>query len=64
MGSDSNVRLDPVFLRHDLMIELGRLDMAITRMETNGSQGKVCASISDLEARRAQLSEALSRLPV
>lgn len=64
MGSDSNVRLDPLFLRHDLMIELGRVDMAITRMETDGSQAKASGSVSDLEARRAQLSEALSRLPV
>lgn len=64
MGSDSNVRLDPLFLRHDLMIELGRVDMAITRMETGESQANASGQVSDLEARRAQLNEALSRLPI
>lgn len=60
MGTNNNVRLDPLFLRHDLMIELGRVDMAIDRMQANGPKTEV----PDLESRRAQLSEALSRLPI
>lgn len=60
MGTDINVRLDPLFLRHDLMIELGRLDMAIDRAQLGES---AAAALADLQTRRAHLNEALSRLP-
>jgi hypothetical protein len=53
--------LNPLFLRHDLMIEMGRLEMAIENVRTQESanDGRV---VSPLEQRLARVNEALSRL--
>jgi hypothetical protein len=54
---------DPVFLRHDLMIEIGRIDMALEEF-----RGRAAANqpqvIESLQKRRATLSDALTRLAV
>lgn len=56
------LNINPLFLRHDLMIELGRLDMVIedarTRQQTPQNE-----LVVQLETRRARINEALSRLP-
>lgn len=53
--------LNPLFLRHDLMIEMGRLEMAIehVRSQESANDGRV---LSPLEQRLARVNEALSRL--
>ncbi|HEY0178355.1 MAG TPA: hypothetical protein VGC30_01845 [Dokdonella sp.] len=57
---NANVTLNPLFLRHDLMIELGRLEMAIddARAQANPSE-----AIGQLESRCAKINEALAKLP-
>ena len=53
---------DRISLRHDLMIELGRTEMALddicTRPAANQPELK-----QTLEIRRAKLTEALARIP-
>jgi len=56
--------LNPLFLRHDLMIELGRLEMALQDVRTTVSANDQEPVVNQLETRRARVSEALSRLPV
>lgn len=51
--------INPLFLRHDLMIELGRLEMAIDAARTRPAD----ETVDRLESRCAQISEALNRLP-
>ena len=58
----NSLMVNPMFLRHDLLIELGRLEIAI---------GNVCRDqpanprdIAALESRRATLANTLRRLPV
>ena len=53
--------LNPLFLRHDLMIEMGRLEMAIEQVRSHASanDGRM---LSPLEQRLARVNEALSRL--
>ncbi len=53
--------LNPLFLRHDLMIEMGRLEMQIeeVRSHTSANDGRV---LTPLEQRLARVNEALTRL--
>lgn len=53
--------LNPLFLRHDLMIEMSRLEMAIEDARHQGSANDADA-ISPLETKLARINEALSRL--
>jgi len=53
--------LNPLFLRHDLLIEMGRLEMAIETVRSQESAND-SRSLSPLEQRLARLNEALSRL--
>lgn len=55
--------LNPLFLRHDLMIELGRLEMAMDNMREAANVDQTTEQIAQLESRRARINEALSRLP-
>ena len=52
---------DPVFLRHDLMIEIGRIDIALDEFRTRvaANQPQIMQS---LQQRRATLNDALTRL--
>ena len=52
---------DPVHLRHDLLIEIGRIDMALddVRRRAPANQPDV---VQSLEKRRASLNDALTRL--
>jgi len=52
--------INPLFLRHDLMIELGRLEMAMDSARTEPQRDD---AIGQLETRFAKINEALSRLP-
>ena len=56
----ASMSFNPLFLRHDLMIELGRLEMAIESVRT---QPAVNDTLDQLETRCAKINEALSKLP-
>lgn len=58
MSSNVSMTLNPLFLRHDLMIELGRLDMALGQARAQAAAD----AVDQLEARRAKLDEALTRM--
>ncbi|MEO5621965.1 MAG: hypothetical protein ABJB02_02840 [Dokdonella sp.] len=60
MSNFANMSLNPLFLRHDLMIELGRLEMAI-----DYARGQTVAddAVGQLQTRCAKINEALSQLP-
>ncbi|HZP64986.1 MAG TPA: hypothetical protein VFB32_01640 [Rudaea sp.] len=53
--------VNPLFLRHDLMIELGRLEMAIEDVRSHPSTHSV-QELAPLETKLARINEALSRL--
>lgn len=59
----ATLSLNPLFLRHDLMIELGRLEMAMEDMRDPNTIDQTRQQINQLETRRARINEALSRLP-
>jgi len=63
IATASAMNLNPLFLRHDLMIELGRLEMAMQDMQGNQAMDPGTAQLKQLETRRARINEALSRLP-
>jgi len=60
MSSIATMSLNPLFLRHDLMIELGRLEMAI---DSARSREPANDAVNQLESRCAKINEALSQLP-
>lgn len=60
MNTAATLKMNPLFLRHDLMIELGRLDMTIDSLRNREAAND---SLDRLESRHAKISEALSRLP-
>ncbi|MBS0556510.1 MAG: hypothetical protein JSR27_03745 [Proteobacteria bacterium] len=53
--------LNPLFLRHDLMIEMGRLEMAIEDVRNHPSANDQ-QMINPLQGKLARINEALSRL--
>lgn len=61
--SAATMSVNPLFLRHDLMIELGRLEMALQDMRNADEQTRGTPQFQQLESRRARINEALSRLP-
>ncbi|MGB0135137.1 MAG: hypothetical protein WBP53_14975 [Dokdonella sp.] len=63
IATASAMNLNPLFLRHDLMIELGRLEMAMQDMQGTSTIDQGTAQLKQLENRRARINEALSRLP-
>lgn len=60
MGTATMMTLNPLFLRHDLMIELGRLEMAIDDARAHAAANE---TVCQLETRCAKINEALSKLP-
>jgi len=52
--------INPLFLRHDLMIELGRLEMAIEDVRSHHSAND--HALTPLETKLARINEALTRL--
>ncbi len=63
ISTAATMSLNPLFLRHDLMIELGRLEMAMDDMREHTSVSQTEQHIAHLENRRARINEALSKLP-
>lgn len=60
MSNTASMSMNPLFLRHDLMIELGRLEMAIASARTQAAAND---TVVQLESRCATINEALSKLP-
>ena len=63
ISSIASMSVNPLFLRHDLMIELGRLERAMQDIRDTSALDPATAQIQQLETRRARINEALSRLP-
>jgi hypothetical protein len=61
MSNIASMSFNPLFLRHDLMIELGRLEMAIDSARTAAPAAN--DTVGQLETRCARINEALSKLP-
>ena len=60
MSNFASMSINPLFLRPALMIELGRLEMA---MDSARGESQRDDAIGQLETRCAKINEALSRLP-
>jgi hypothetical protein len=61
LAENNNAAINPLFLRHDLMIELGRLEMAME--DACGRQGANDNSmIETLQTKHARVAAALSKL--
>jgi hypothetical protein len=64
MSNLASLSINPLFLRHDLMIELGRLEMAIDDVRlTQPAANDRSALVNELESKCARINEALSKLP-
>lgn len=61
MNHAASASFNPLFLRHDLIIELGRLEMAIDNARTQEAAND---TVDQLETRCARINEALAKLPV
>ena len=61
LATAANLTLNPLFLRHDLMIEMGRLEMAIDDARTHTAANDQQA-LAPLESKLARINEALGRL--
>ncbi len=59
MSNFASMSINPLFLRHDLMIELGRIEMAMD----DARDTHTIDTLGQLETRFAKINEALSRLP-
>lgn len=60
MNTVASASFNPLFLRHDLMIELGRLEMAIDNAREHAAAND---TVDQLESRCARITEALAKLP-
>jgi hypothetical protein len=60
LATAAALTVNPLFLRHDLMIELGRLEMAIEDVRHASANDQ--NSLNPLETKVARITEALSRL--
>jgi len=61
LATAAALTVNPLFLRHDLMIELGRLEMAIEDVRSHSANDQH-QDVSPLEAKLARVAEALTRL--
>lgn len=55
------MEIDAIHLRHDLMVEIARVDMALEALQERQAAQRV-EVLQKLEARRASLSAQLARL--
>lgn len=63
MGTiDTLIRVNPLFLRQDLVIEVSRLELAIKDIRSQRAANEVVTLVAPLESRLARLNEALGRL--
>ena len=62
LATAAALTINPLFLRHDLMIELGRLEMAIEDVRSHHSANDHHQELTPLETKLARINEALTRL--
>jgi hypothetical protein len=62
LATAATLTLNPLFLRHDLMIEMGRLEMAIDYARSHQAAANDQQALAPLENKLARINEALSRL--
>ncbi|OOG48595.1 hypothetical protein [Rhodanobacter sp. C01] len=60
---DMNFNFEPVYPRHDLMIEIGQIEMAMDSLEERADNERVALQ-PDLESRMQSLLDALDHLAV
>ena len=60
MNDIATASFNPLFLRHDLMIELGRLEMALDDARSHEAAND---TLGQIETRCARINEALAKLP-
>jgi hypothetical protein len=61
LANVTSLTVNPMFLRHDLLIALGRLETAIENMRS-GSPANDEVNLLTLESRRSAISHTLERL--
>ncbi len=61
LANVTSLTVNPMFLRHDLLIELGRLETAIESMRGQ-SPANDAGRLTILESRRSTISHTLQRL--
>jgi uncharacterized small protein (DUF1192 family) len=59
---DTMIRVNPLFLRQDLVIEMNRLELAIKDIRSHRAANEALPLVAPLESRIARLNEALGRL--
>jgi hypothetical protein len=57
----TSLTVNPMFLRHDLLIALGRLEAAIGDLRSQGAANEQ-GDLAALESRQAALRQTLTRL--
>ena len=58
----TSLTVNPMFLRHDLLIALGRLEAAIGDLRSQGAANDQ-AGLAALESRHAAIRQTLTRIP-
>lgn len=58
------VTINPLFVRHDLMIEMARLEMQIEDIREHAAEHATGAELPPLQQRLQKISHVLSRVPV
>ncbi|HET6631789.1 MAG TPA: hypothetical protein VFG73_03685 [Rhodanobacteraceae bacterium] len=58
------VTINPLFVRHDLMIEMARLEMQIEDIRDHASDQRQGMEIRPLQQRLQKISHVLSRVPL
>ncbi|HET7063864.1 MAG TPA: hypothetical protein VFI49_06265 [Rudaea sp.] len=61
LANVTSLTVNPMFLHHDLLIELGRLETAIENMRSR-LPANDCGDLTVLETRRSAISHTLQRL--
>ncbi len=63
LAEASTNSMNPLYLRHDLMIELGRLEMAMEDVCSRQGANDP-SSLATLQNKHARVADALNKLPV
>ena len=57
------IEVNPLFVRHDLMIEMARLEMEIESVREHDGEHADDANVVSLEKRLEKVAHVLSRIP-
>lgn len=63
MNATAAINVDPQFLRHDLIVEMARVEMAIEDIRGSRPAAEQGTLLPALEQRRNRIRDALGRLP-